>query len=161
MEEIRFTRSEPPKIVPNEMRAPNNQNKKSSLKNVLIFLICLLVLVIISLAIYAGRKTWMAKEDPSASLYYAAFLANGQVYFGQLKEKSSDEFVLKNVYYLQIAGAGTAQQELSESKFSLVKLGDELHGPTDEMYINTKNLLFYEKLKKDSKVVQSIESGKK
>jgi hypothetical protein len=38
----------------------------------------------------------------------------------------------------------------------LVKLGNELHGPTDELYINPNQVVFYEFLRDDSKVVESI-----
>ena len=162
MEEIRFTRPEPPKpTIPDVPISNEPRPKKAKIfRNFLKIIIGIFLLIVISLGIYAVR-IYLTKADPNESGYYAAFLVNGQVYFGQLKEKNTEEFVIKNVYYLQLTPNGTAQQELSESRFSLVKLGDELHGPTDEMFINTKNLLFYEKLRSDSRVVQSIISSKK
>ncbi len=85
--------------------------------------------------------------------YYAVFLANGQVYFGNMLDNNSLEIVLRNVYYIQSGSTPT-------SGINLVKLGTEIHGPESEMYINRSQVLFYEKLKADSKVVQSIESYK-
>ena len=39
---------------------------------------------------------------------------------------------------------------------SLVKLGNELHGPEDAMYINMDHVLFTEELKEDSRVVDAV-----
>lgn len=43
----------------------------------------------------------------------------------------------------------------------LIKLGDEIHGPEDEMILSKDQVLFYENLKTDGKVAQSIEKYKK
>ena len=42
----------------------------------------------------------------------------------------------------------------------LVKLGSEIHGPDDAMIINKDQLLFFENLKKDGKVTDSINKYK-
>ena len=85
------------------------------------------------------------------SEYFAVFLDNEQVYFGKMISKSREEMVLRGVYYLQANTAANANQ-----KFSLVKLGQELHGPTDEMTLNMEHVIFYEQLREDSEVVGSI-----
>jgi hypothetical protein len=38
-----------------------------------------------------------------------------------------------------------------------VKLGNEMHGPQDQMFIRNEHVLFVENLKDDSKVVQAIQ----
>lgn len=86
--------------------------------------------------------------------YYAVFLENSQVYFGKIVSKSEKEIILEDVYYLQ-AGSEVGT-DLNNQQFTLVKLGQELHGPMDEMFINTKSILFYERLRPNSKVVESI-----
>jgi hypothetical protein len=43
---------------------------------------------------------------------------------------------------------------------SLVKLGEELHGPEDEMVINNEHIIFTERLKADSQVVSAIAEHK-
>jgi hypothetical protein len=102
--------------------------------------------------------------DIATGDYQAVFLTNGQVYFGSLSNVESRYLKLSNIYYLQVtpvlqtttpdgpeAPAPTQQQQLS-----LVKLGNELHGPVDEMYINRDQVLFIEDLKEDGRVVQAI-----
>ncbi|OGJ01293.1 hypothetical protein A3G98_01560 [Candidatus Nomurabacteria bacterium RIFCSPLOWO2_12_FULL_37_8] len=97
----------------------------------------------------------------SGGVYSAVFLSNGQVYFGKIEENNSKEIILNNVFYLQNSdNSGTAGQSIQGSKFTLIKLGNELHGPTDELFINKQNVLFYEYLRTDSQVVQSIKNYK-
>ena len=108
----------------------------------------------------AGTTT---ADEPSAAKgdWQAVFLTNGQVYFGHLSEENSQYVKLTEIYYLQIQKtlqpdpqANTTPAE--QPRLSLVKLGNELHGPTDEMRINREQILFYEDLKPDSRVVQAI-----
>jgi hypothetical protein len=102
--------------------------------------------------------------------YQAVFLTNGQVYFGKLIQRG-DWMVLTEVYYLQVtqalqsatnaegqppANQGTDQQQ----EIKLVKLGNELHGPQDVMYLARENVLFWENLKDESKVVDAIKRYK-
>ena len=87
-------------------------------------------------------------------VWQAVFLTNGQVYFGHIKNSNKTEIILTNVYYLR--SADNPQEENKPSEFSLVKLGKELHGPTDVMRINRDHILFTEYLRNDSKIVQSI-----
>jgi len=138
--------------------------KMSKVKTLLKVLLLILAVLLI---VWGGYYFWQTKSnsvgnDPAASEYYAVFLNSGQVYFGKQLEKNRDEFVLYDVYYLQVSDntAATAQEQLTEPKFSLVKLGQELHGPTDRLYINLYSVLFYEQLKNDSKVVESIKNKK-
>ncbi len=90
--------------------------------------------------------------------YQAVFLDNGQVYFGKLSQ-SGKSYKLSDIYYLQ---AGESLQQAASTSggatpnIQLIKLGSELHGPTDAMYIERSNLLFWENLKDDSKVVEAI-----
>ncbi len=86
--------------------------------------------------------------DPSA--YQAIFLTNDQIYFGRLKNTSSDYLILFDVYYVKVNDKGDGH---------LVKLGiGEPHGPRDEMIINQEQVLFWENLKPDSPVVNTIRS---
>ena len=100
-------------------------------------------------------------SDPNASDYYAIFLSNGQIYFGQIDKNDGKDMVVSNVYHLQ--SNGETYQSLNQNQnmpagatVSLIKLSDELHGPTNKMFINRSQILFYEQLRKDSKVVELI-----
>lgn len=89
--------------------------------------------------------------------WQAVFLSNGQVYFGNVARLTPDSLVLRQIYYLQTSGPLQAGGQQQAQDLALVKLGGELHGPTDEMLINRDHVLFIETLKADSKVVKAIE----
>ena len=95
----------------------------------------------------------------------AVFLVNGQVYFGKLSFSKNQFITLRDIYYLQLAQSpqpeNATKNNGEQPQLSLVKLGDELHGPTDEMKINRDQILFIEKLKENSKVVEAIKRYEK
>jgi hypothetical protein len=96
-----------------------------------------------------------------ASGYQAIFLTNGQVYFGKISKQDGDYVTLDDIFYLQVGpqqGSGAATN--TPQSISLVKLGNELHGPVDEMHINRTQILFYEDLKASGQVVQAIQQYK-
>lgn len=113
------------------------------------------VIAIVALSVNFYRESQALKVDPNGSDYYAFFLTNDQVYFGKLLSNNKEEVVISKVYYISVNGDNTVDQ-LGQPQFQLIKLGNELHGPTDKMYINRDQILFYEQLRKDSRVVQSI-----
>lgn len=101
----------------------------------------------------------------SGQKYQAVFLTNGQVYFGKISNTNSDWVTMSSIYYLQVIqqqplqGTPQGQQQPGQQQITLVKLGQELHGPVDEMHINKQQILFWEDLKADGQVVQAIEKN--
>jgi len=92
------------------------------------------------------------KNFIDSATYQAVFLTNDQIYFGRLKNISSDYLILSDVYYVKIDESGAGQ---------LVKLGvGEPHGPKDGMIINQDQVLFWENLSPDSLVVKAIQQKK-
>lgn len=92
------------------------------------------------------------KDFIDSVAYQAVFLTNDQIYFGRLKNISSDYLILSDVYYAKVNEDGAGQ---------LVKLGTgEPHGPKDKMIINQDQVLFWENLTSDSPVVKAIQQGK-
>lgn len=90
--------------------------------------------------------------------YQAVFLSNGQVYFGKA-QAAGDSVVVKDIYYLQVSQQQiqpAPEGQTQQPQVQLVKLGNEIHGPKDEMKINKDHVLFIEDLKEDGKVVKAI-----
>lgn len=136
------------------------QKNKSLLKKIALGAAALLVLI----ALYFVYTTMVATGGVKRGQYQAVFLTNGQVYFGKLQNPDSKYLTLTDVYYLQVEnspqeGQDPAQQTQGEPK--LIKLGEELHGPEDEMKILQDQVSFWENLKEDSKVVTAIGEYKK
>ena len=102
----------------------------------------------------------------NSTSYYAVFLTNGQVYFGHIKSIDPATIVLVDVFYLQAntniqsSNTNTHKANANNVQVSLIKLGNEIHGPTDMMMINRTSILFWEELKNDGKVVQAIKQYK-
>lgn len=113
--------------------------------------------------LFGGSKSG-AVQGATTSAYQAVFLTNGQVYFGKLSDATADYVSLTDIYYLQVVqpplqgqqSPGQQAPAANSPQISLVKLGNELHGPMDKMYINRSQVLFYEDLKPDGQVVKAI-----
>ncbi|MBI2050923.1 MAG: hypothetical protein HYT31_03885 [Parcubacteria group bacterium] len=122
---------------------------------------------LLAIVVVAAGFFWMKQTNQSSygEEWQAVFLTNGQVYFGQVKKQNRVELVLKEIYYLQVTRplqqtAEGEEQANPQGELSLVKLGNELHGPTDAMVINRDHVLFVEDLKEDSNVAQAIANYK-
>lgn len=126
--------------------------------------------LIVLIVVAAGWLMWSGFQNGTTAIdnskYQAVFFTNGQVYFGKLHQFNRDQLKLTDVYYLQTqTGSSTDSknpQETStdQSNVQLIKLGNEIHGPEDAMIISKDQVLFYENLKPDGKVAQSISKYK-
>ncbi|HSI20579.1 MAG TPA: hypothetical protein VLA04_02645 [Verrucomicrobiae bacterium] len=140
------------------------------LRSILTLLIALIVVVgagyyFVNRSNLGIGGTLVKDSGDKVSDYSAVFLTNGQVYFGKMYA-SADNVDLRDIYYLQVnqqenlqSGSNSSATE-QQPDISLVKLGNELHGPNDRMHINRDQVLFTESLKNDSKVVKAIEDFK-
>ena len=143
--------------------ASKNKAKKNKQK-----LIGLIVGIVLAVAVIALSGWFLSRSSTAATIdsnkYQAVFFTNGQVYFGKLKPVNANYFKLTDVFYIQ---AQEAESEKTDSEnpqktsnqstdIRLIKLGSEVHGPDDEMIISKDQILFFENLKKDGKVSDSI-----
>lgn len=154
-----------PQRVDARPKSPN-QHRSKWLKIAIIGLVVLAVLVA-GWCVYQMKTSQFVRQDR----YQAVFLANGQVYFGKLQEVGK-YIRLSDIYYLQVqkpkSSEGTtnnadptSQQNKKADNTQLIKLGEELHSPEDEMLINKDQLLFWENLKDGGKVVDAIKAYQK
>ncbi len=130
----------------------------------------LVVVAIVILGVLFRDKLFgsQSKATPMSQKYQAVFLTNGQVYFGKLASSDAQTITLQDIFYLQVIQQqplqGTPEQQQAQAQqqpqISLVKLGEELHGPVDEMNINRGQVLFWEDLKDEGRVVQAIKEYK-
>jgi len=116
-------------------------------------------LIIILIVIILGLVFMLVKDRivNYSSEWQAVFLSDGDVYFGKVIKINEQELILQNIYYLKerqnLQGGGASA---NVGDISLIKLGDEKHGPTDEMQINRDKVMYVESLKEDSRVVEAI-----
>lgn len=166
----RSTLQTPTARQPETTRAPQNfppasqsAPEQKPRKRMKMWLIGLVLLVIVTVAAFCvwhvSKKTDLVGID--SNKYQAVFLTNGQVYFGKLSDSSKFQIKIANIYYLQVQqNVQPADKDAKDSQVSLAKLGQELHGPEDTMYIAKDQMLFWENLTDNSKVVQAIKSAK-
>lgn len=124
---------------------------------ILLFAGTALVISVLALLYFGGEKQSKLIDK---SKFQAVFLTNGQVYFGNVVTINDEYVDLKNIYYLSVnqqvqPGQNTETQQ--QASISLVKLGCELHGPVDQMVINSDQVAFWENLKTDGQVSQKID----
>lgn len=133
---------------------------RRSFKKISIVIGIIVILIIIAAAHYAIRHRQSATVGTG---YQAVFLTNNQVYFGKVSSLDSKYVSLTDIYYIQLTQALQSQSQTNTApqNLNLVKLGSELHGPTDKMLINRDQILFIEDLKSDSQVVSAITNYKK
>lgn len=109
-----------------------------------------------------GSKS--SEEKKNDNKYQAVFLTNGQVYFGKLKDDGGNYVKLTDIYYLQAKDQNVQPKDAAaadQSNLTLIKLGKELHAPADEMNISRQQVLFWENINDDGKVMQAIQEYKK
>lgn len=146
---------------------------KSPTKLIVVLMVAVIVVLVGVIAYPKAKDAMDKKKADKETVYHAVFLSNGQVYFGKLDNPDARYVKLSQVYYLQLnqeqgqqvqpaEGDTQSEQKTADQKpeFSLVKLGQELHGPEDQMVINKEHILFYEILKGDSNVVKAIKENK-
>lgn len=103
-----------------------------------------------------------------SSKHQAVFLSTGQVYFGKLEPMNNNYMKLTDVFYIQSGGSATADTSSGESpedvdssaSMQLIKLGEEVHAPEDQIVVNKEHVLFYENIRPEGRVSKLIEDYK-
>ncbi len=121
-----------------------------------LLILALFVLIIWQLLRMLGIGPSPNFPSVNVSEWQAVFLTNNQVYFGHLQDYNEGYTTLKDIFYLRVAEPLQQGATPGGPTLNLAKLGSELHGPQDLMYIPKDKIMFWENLRKDSNVVQAI-----
>lgn len=128
----------------------SSSGKKGLVLLVIGILVLLIVVVVLVFTVFFLPS--------SGTSWYAVFLTNGRTYFGHIVKQSSEELVLRDVYYIQVQQLEPTEEEgQPQPQLSLVSITDELHAPESEMRINREHVLFIEQLQGSSQVVTTLE----
>lgn len=149
--------------APVQAPAHSNGPKKSKLKGnkaVKLVAIVLVALAVVLFALGAYRMFGVKSitSEINKDKFQAVFLnsADGQVYFGKLAVLNEDYYKLTDIYYVRVEQVQPDTNQATQQNISLAKLGSEIHGPEDVMYIRQDHVLFWENLKDDGQVVKAI-----
>ena len=118
-------------------------------------LACLILLVVFVGVVWSAVRWWTVSPNLDRNGYQAVFLEGNQQYFGHLRNITTRYPYISDVYYVRQEGPSDPQNPAS-NKFTLMKFGNEIHGPKDVIYLNKDKILFWENLRDDSQVVQGI-----
>lgn len=121
----------------------------------------LLVATVVYVAFFNGGNK--ISSEIKGDKYQAVFLnsADGQVYFGKLSVFNRDYYKLTDIYYVRVEQVQPDKNQQAQQNISLAKLGNEIHGPEDVMYVKSDSVMFWENLKDDGQVVKAITEYKK
>jgi len=132
---------------------------------VFLFAITILILAAVSSLAFGKPNGVSANEfkNVDTSKLQAVFLNGGQVYFGKINSLNPQFMRVSDIYYLRVNQQVQPDQQAQQANndISLVKLGCELHGPTDSMVINREQVIFWENLKADGQVAKAVEEFQK
>ena len=146
-------------VVP---RRDREGGTSSALSKVLAALLIVVSLATLGWFTSKALGATMADAGVKGKKYQAVFLTNGQVYFGKVSKVDNSYVKLNDIFYLQVQQQVQPKddKQTQQPQVSLAKLGGELHGPEDVMYISRQQVLFWENLKDDGKVTNAIKEYK-
>lgn len=140
--------------------------KSQILMSISLFAVAILACLALVAMVFGGSTNSLG-DAVKSDQYQAIFLdsQDGQVYFGKLTAYNEQYYRLTDIFYVRveqrIQPEGQAASQQTQQSISLAKLGNELHGPEDEMFINKDQVLFWENLKESGQVVTAIREYKK
>lgn len=152
-----------------QRHAPRPRNEKKAKKTSAMRSKTFIIAGITLLLIVAGWFIWQQTRSVGATIdsskYQAVFFTNGNVYFGKLRSLNSEYMILDTIYYPQSQANGEntdtqGQADLNQSNVTLIKLGDAIHGPENEMTIPKDQIQFFQNLRSDSRVAELIDGQK-
>lgn len=113
-------------------------------KNISVSLI--LIVAILALGIWLGKNGH--KFLSGGSQYAAVYMQTGDIYYGKLH--SWPRLYLENVWYFQVDEEGQAQ---------LVPYKGLTWGPSDKMYLNRDQIVWWTPLRSDSQLIAAFEQA--
>lgn len=124
-----------------------------------------LVVTLSTIALLAGfliTVLWLVphRQRIDNGTYQVVYLAGGQAYFGNLKNTSGDYLVLEDPYTAQdtqASSSGSGNLEAS-TQTTLVKVSAQVYGPDESIALRSDQVLFWQNLRSDSKVVEAIKA---
>jgi hypothetical protein len=116
------------------------------------------ILIIVVVIIFVGAGVWIgmrfrvggaAANGPSLSPYSAVYLSTGDVYFGTLEWSPSPH--MEDAWFLQRGTNAEGNATVGVYPFSQVTWG-----PSDVVYFNSSQIIFWTRLSSTSSVAQLI-----
>ena len=144
-------------VSPNPPAAEAKRNKKSRLPKWGWFVLALAIIAGIIFGAWKLFLTGTSADGIDKDKYQAVFLSSdslpSNVYFGKLERMDDGYYKLTKVYYLQNPDENESQDTTS---LTVVRVAKQVHSPQDEMVVPREQVMYYQNMTDDSKVVQYI-----
>ena len=150
------------------VKSKKGLTKTQIFMSIALFAVAILATLMLLFMVLGGGKDLNSAVNKDQ--YQAVFLnsQDGQVYFGKLEAYNEQYYRLTDIFYVRVeqkiqpeGQASATSTSQAQQSISLAKLGNELHGPEDEMFISKDKVLFWENLKESGQVVTAIREYKK
>jgi hypothetical protein len=115
-----------------------------------------ILLFIVGIGILGGIARFIYQAAGPGNEYKAVLLSSGDVYFAKVEGGFGHYLTLRDIYYPQIPETQPGQQP----EIRLIKFGNEIHGPQDEIRVNREHVIMIQPLRLDSQVLQTIAAYK-
>jgi len=135
------------------------RDKKPSLGSKLVMGVFITAVALVSVAFVTNMLANRNKTTVDSAVYQAVVLTNGQAYFGRLSNENDDFVTLTDVYYLQQAqqedqAQPTTEEKKDQPQLQLTRLGSEIHGPQNQMFISEDNIAIGKILNRTAKLLK-------
>ncbi len=146
------------------VEGPRKRRRRFLNGKVFAVLAAVIVLGIAGFGVWQYYTSGVGSDGIDHSKYQAVFLSNGtitnNVYFGKLERISDGYYRLTDAFYIKAAQTGSGSSSASQpsaNDLTLAKLGaTEIYGPEDTVIIPREQVLYYQNMRSDSKIVQAI-----
>ena len=116
------------------------------------FIFILVVVVLLGLVVWLIVTLMNLEKTPTVnapSEYSAVYLTTGDIYFGKLSMFPNPR--LTNVWFIQ-----KSLDAQNQPQFNLMPIASVSWGPTSEIFLNSKEIVFWTRLRNDSQVVKAL-----
>lgn len=155
---------EAPQPVRPTAASQHHAKKQKAPKRFIGLIIVILVIVLGA----AGWFMWSRGQNGSTAIdgnkYQAVSLTDGQIYFGKLHMLNSQYVKVTGAYYLQAQTGKTdtstsTDTSTDQNNVKLIKLGNKIYGPEDDIVIAKDQILTYENLNPDGQVAKWLKKN--
>lgn len=149
-----------------EMKTEPEKKQKHSIVRIFhvrrqsLLVVSLLILGVVGLFWFVQQVYQTSLQRIDASKYQIVTLATGQVYFGKLQNQTGDYLVLKSPYIEQTIPSQDKNEDgtAKSAQTTILKVKDMVYGPEDSIALKSSQIIFWQNLRDDSKVMQAIEA---
>ena len=118
----------------------------------ILIIFAVVVIAVVATGIWFGFKLFGSEDPAGASEYSAVYTITGDIYYGKLS--FFPKMKMREVWFLQRGVDPQTQQQ----QFGLAKFTTAFWGPTDKIYLNPDQVLFWTKLRNDSEVARAFKN---